>query len=143
MVPGKTAKRKHRFAIALRHAATPHGPDFVENLICRCGPCHLCRRPCFSMRSDGDLARRLLTGRKPVGIFVRRNTDETLGAEMGLTTWTGRNRWGMHIVVASLEPDNVVAGLGAPRKVACIQTFIDERLPMHMNGAFYGYRHAH
>lgn len=99
------------------------------------------------MRSDGDLARRLLTWLKPVGTFVRRNTVETLGAEMrlqgmGLTTWTGRNRWGMHIIVASLEPDNVVAGAGAPREVAFTKAFIDERLPMRMIGALYGYRHA-
>jgi hypothetical protein len=99
------------------------------------------------MRSAGDLARRLLTGIKPVGTFVRRNIIETLGVEMWLQgmvliTWTGRNQWGMHIIVACLEPDNVVADLGALRKVAFIQTFIDERLPMHMNGAFYGYRHA-
>ena len=88
-----------------------------------------------------------MTGLKPVGTFVRRNTHETLGAEMwlrgmGLTTWTGRNRWGMHIVVASLEPDNVVAGAGAAREVAFTQAFIDERLSMHMIGAVYGYRRA-
>jgi len=93
-----------------------------------------------------ELARRLLTGLKPVGTFVRRDTDKTLGVEMwlqgmGLTIWTGRNRWGMHITVASLEPDNV-AGVGAPCEVALTQTFIDKRLPMHMIGALYGYRHT-
>ena len=62
--------------------------------------------------------------------------------EKGLTCWSGRNKWGMYIIVASLHPDKPVADVGTPRHMAFTQDFIDERNSFYERGLFYGYRSA-
>ena len=145
--PGKTAKHMHTLAVARSHTGTLHGPEFAENLMFRGGPCHLCRRACFCLRSDEHLTKRLLKGLKPVGTFAERDVrdaqceQDTLD-DLGLTTWLGRNRWGCFIVVAALNPDDHIPGVGTPRDVAFSQDFIDELMPFDVIGALYGYRTA-
>jgi hypothetical protein len=143
--PGKTALKAARLRRALKHAATVEGPEFAQNLLFRCGPCDVCGGSCFCLKSDADLAKRLLTGLKPVGTFAYRSVAEAIEAaawlnSLGLSTWMGVNKWGADVVVAALNPDEVVAGVGTPREVAFTQAFIDEALPFSVIGALYGYR---
>jgi len=145
--PGATAKRSRQLTIARRHASTLHGAEFVENLLFRNGPCHICRRPCFCLLNDMALARRLLSGKKPVGTFCSREHSEAQRhlkwlESLGLTVWYGMNRCKMHVLVAALHPDVEVPGAGTPREVAFTQCFIDEGFPCNIIGAMFGYRSA-
>ncbi len=86
-----------------------------------------------------------MTGQKPVGSFpFRFEKDAEVQAEelrlRGLSTWTGRNRWGMYVVMAALFPDCRVAEIGTPRDVAFTQAFIDEHCNLDVIGKMYGYR---
>ena len=119
--------------------------DQCVNLLFRGGPCDICGGPCFSTLGDRHLISRLLTGKKPVGAFARKNKwfAEALAKMLqtrGLTTWRGQNRWGVCVVVACLYPDTFIAEAnGTPREVAFAQDFIDEALPYAVIGALYGY----
>ena len=130
---------------ALEHAAMVVDEACAENLIFRCGPCDVCNGNCFCQTTDKDLILRLMTGLKPVGSFVRlrKCEAEALSQEFntkGLTSWYGKNRWKMWIVVAALNPDMHVSGVGTPRQMAFTQEFIDEELSLDVIGKLYGYR---
>ena len=130
---------------ALEHAAIVVGEACAENLLFRCGPCDVCGGDCFCRTTDADLIDRLLTGLKPVGSFAYRRKSDALKlvqilSEKGLASWYGRNRWRMWVVLAALNPDTHVDGVGTPREVAFTQEFIDEELPFSVIGKLYGYR---
>jgi len=112
------------------------------NLLFR-GPCEVCGGRCFSRLTDGRLIERLLSGRKPVGTFARRNhwqawALDRLLQHRGLNTWRCTNRWGMHVAVACLQPDSMMAG-GRVRDLAFRCAFVDELDPLCVRGALYGY----
>ena len=89
----------------------------AKNFQFRNGPCDICGGPCFCLADDNMLVDRLVdpTFPKPVGCFVftsRRDANlfqKTLNVP--LTTWQGRNRWGMYIVVATARPTATINGL--------------------------------
>ena len=87
----------------------------------------------------------ILTGKKPVGTFARKSkwiagALAKLLQSRGLTTWKGKNKWGMHVVIACLQPDTFIPEAeGTPREVAFTRAFIDEELPFAVIGALYGY----
>ena len=128
---------------SLEHATLPVGPVHAPNYVFRCGPCDICEGSCLC-RPGNELVNCLLTGQKPLGTFVYRSARQCRQMALklqskGLTCWTGRNRWRMHIVVASLHPDTDIAGLGTPRQLAMTQAFIDEEVSMEVAGAMFGY----
>ena len=131
---------------ALSHAQAIGGDDERSfNLLFRGGPCDICGGCCLSALSDRSLSERLLAGLKPAGTYARQSKWHAWALshvleERGLTTWRGKNRWGMHVVVATAEPDKPIpqAG-GTPREVAFTQEFIDEALPFSVIGPLYGY----
>ena len=119
------------------------GDERSPNLLFRGGPCDVCGGRCFSRLSDGHLIERLLSGQKTIGTFAKRNRWQAWALERllrhrGLATWRCANRFGMHEVVACLEPDSLVAG-GRVRDLAFRQAFVDECDPLHVRGALYGY----
>ena len=129
---------------SLAHASLIVGPQNAANFVFRLGPCDVCGGACFC-RSDEELVSRLLTGLKPVGTFAYCTEEEMLlqRGEMerkGLTCWSGRNRWNMFEIVATLYPDVQVADIGTPRETAFTQEFIDEMVSFRVRGLLYGYR---
>eukprot|EP00976_Prorocentrum_cordatum_P085191 1185965-Prorocentrum_minimum.AAC.1 len=119
----------------------------AKNFQFRNGPCDICGGPCFCLADDNMLVDRLVdpTFPKPVGCFVftsRRDANlfqKTLNVP--LTTWQGRNRWGMYIVVATARPTATINGLnGTIAEVAFSQAFIDEKCTWKEMGLLYGYR---
>ena len=131
---------------ALQHARLMGGDEEQSrNLLFRNGPCDVCGGGCFSRSSNRRLTTRLLAGKKPVGTYACRSKwrSEALAKLLttrGLSTWRGKNRWGMHVVVASAMSDKVLAGAGGtPRELAFTSNFIDEQLPLPVMGALYGY----
>jgi hypothetical protein len=138
------AALRERLGDAVVHAAMCVGWECAENFTFRCGPCNACQGACFC-RGDDELTARLLTGQKPVGSFAYRRKKgakdeaETLRSR-GLSTWTGKNRWGMYCVVAALYPNRRVAETGTPRDVAFTQDLIDELYTLDVIGKMYGYR---
>ncbi len=131
---------------ALRHAQAIGRDDARSfNLLFRGGPCDICGGGCLSTLSDRSLSERLLAGLKPVGTYARRSKWHAWALsrvleKQGLATWRGKNRWGMHVVVASAEPDELISPAGGtPRVLAFTQEFIDEELPLSVIGPLYGY----
>ncbi len=142
---GPTARDMFAHAKQFASATGGGSHDQCINLLFRCGSCDICGGPCFATLGDKRLIGRLLTGKKPVGTFARRNKwiagalDKRLQSR-GLTTWKGKNKYGMYVVVACLHPDSFIPeATGAPREVAFTQAFIDEDLPLVVIGALYGY----
>lgn len=96
---------------ALKHAQVIGRDDERSfNLLFRGGPCDICGGSCLSTLSDRSLSKRLLAGLKPVGTYARRSKWHAWALSRvlekhGLTTWRGKNKWGMHVVVASAMPD--------------------------------------
>ena len=131
---------------ALLHARLMGGDEEQSrNLLFRNAPCDICGGKCFSRSGSRRLTARVLAGKKPVGTYASRSKWRSyalskLLATKGLSTWRGKNRWGMHVVVASAEPDKLLkkAG-GTARALAFTADFIDERLPLPIMGALYGY----
>ena len=131
---------------ALQHARLMGGDEEQSrNLLFRNGPCDICGGTCFSRLGHRALTTRLLSGKKPIGTYASRSKWRSyalskLLATKGLSTWRGKNRWGMFVVVASAEPDKLSkeAG-GTPRELAFTPNFIDERLPLSTVGPLYGY----
>ena len=130
-----------RFALA--NGGATH--DQCLNLMFHKGPCNICLGECFALLDDKRLSNRLLSGKKTVGTFTRRNKWEAwavakLLQSRGLTTWQGKNKWNVYVVVACLHPDKYLAKAACtPREAAFTQAFIDEELPLPVVGAMYGY----
>ena len=132
-------------AIALAHATQVLGsPECAENFIFRNGACNICGGDCFCA-SDDELVERLLTGLKPVGSFPFMKESEAKKyaaglAARGLTTFIGKNKWEVWVVLAALHPGRDVGGIGTPRNVAFTQEFLDEGYTLEIIGKLYGYR---
>lgn len=118
-----------------------------KNFQFRNGPCDVCGGPCFCLADDDMLIERLVDPAfpKPVGCFVfKRRRDANLFQKtlnVPLTTWQGKNRWGMYIVVATARPTAHISGInGTIADVAFSQAFIDEKCTWNEMGLLYGYR---
>ena len=124
----------HVIAFARLNGGGSH--DECVNLLFRNGPCDLCGGSCMALLGDGRLLRRLLTGKKAVGTFCRRHRSAAKRLEKklrfrGLSTFVGKNKWNVWVVVATLSPDVLLprAG-GSPREVAFTQEFFRRGAPI-------------
>ena len=142
----RTMRRVREMERATRHVyQLAYGnPVHAENYRFRGGPCDVCGGNCLCS-TDSELIARLLTGLKPVGYFACHTQTEAnelclyLEGEYDLRTWSGRNRWGMFMVVASLSPETTIIGVGTPQAVAMTQAFIDELVDVRVQREMYGY----
>ena len=139
-------KSERKFVVALLHATQLAQEEGVkaENLMFRCGPCDICGGDCLC-QDDELLLVQTYDERKPLASFTFQCFSEMKSYEFDLkalefTTWCGRNKMGMFIVLATMQPDRVLVHHDASvRELAFNYDFINELGSVDEMRDVYGY----